>query len=113
PRKPKIKERPVFLSEFGGYSYLAEGHVYTNKSYGYGTCKTPEELTARLMARYEELVLPYIKEGLCGSIYTQISDVEDEINGLYTYDRKICKVDRNSMLKLAERIQQEIETDNA
>lgn len=112
-RKPKIKERPVFLSEFGGYSYLSEGHVYTNKSYGYGTCKTPKELTDRLTARYEELVLPYIKAGLCGSIYTQISDVEDEINGLYTYDRKICKVDKNTMLELAERIRQEIETNNA
>ncbi len=111
-RKPKIKERPVFLSEFGGYSYLAEGHVYTDKSYGYGTCRTPEELQARLTARYEELVLPYIKAGLCGSIYTQISDVEDEINGLYTYDRKVCKVDTKAMLELAECIRLEIETDN-
>ncbi len=112
-RKPKIKERPLFLSEFGGYSYLAEGHVYTNKSYGYGTCKTSKELQARLTARYAELVLPYIRTGLCGSIYTQVSDVEDEINGLYTYDRKLCKVDRNAMLELAERIRQEIEEDNA
>lgn len=113
PRKPKIKARPVFLSEFGGYSYLVENHVYTNKSYGYGTCKTSEELTTRLIARYEELVLPYIKAGLCGSIYTQISDVEDEINGLYTYDRKVCKVDKDALLQLAKRIRQEIEADDA
>lgn len=110
PRKPKIKSRPVFLSEFGGYSYLVPEHVYTNKSYGYGTCKSSEELFKRLSARYEELVLPYIKAGLCGSIYTQISDVEDEINGLYTYDRKVCKVDKASMQQLAKRIYREIES---
>ncbi len=110
PRKPKVKIRPVFLSEFGGYSYLVPEHVYTNKSYGYGTCKSSEGLFERLAARYEELVLPYIKAGLCGSIYTQISDVEDEINGLYTYDRKVCKVDKTAMQQLAERIYGEIES---
>ena len=55
------------------------------------------------------MVLPYIKAGLCGSIYTQISDVEDEINGLYTYDRRVCKVDKAAMQQLAERIYGEIE----
>ena len=108
PRKPKIKKRPVFLSEFGGYSHLVQGHVYTNKSYGYGTCKSPEELFKRIEERYEELVLPYIKAGLCGSIYTQVSDVEDEINGLYTYDRKVCKVKQADMLALADRIYSKI-----
>lgn len=110
PRKPKRKTRPVFLSEFGGYSYLVPEHVYTNKSYGYGTCKSSEALFERISARYEELVLPYIKKGLCGSIYTQISDVEDEINGLYTYDRKVCKVDKASMQQLAKKIYGEIES---
>lgn len=108
PRKPKVKQRPVFLSEFGGYSYLVPEHIYTNKSYGYGTCKTSEELFRRLEARYEELVIPYIREGLCGSIYTQLSDVEDEINGLYTYDRKVCKVNPADMLTLADRIYKEM-----
>lgn len=108
PRKPKVKHRPVFLSEFGGYSHLVQSHIYTNKSYGYGACKTREELFKRISARYEELVLPYIKEGLCGSVYTQLSDVEDEINGLYTYDRKVCKVNQTDMLKLADRIYSEM-----
>lgn len=108
-RKPKMKQRPVFLTEFGGYSYLVPKHIYTNKSYGYGTCKTAEELFKRLKARYEELVLPYIKAGLCGSVYTQLSDVEDEINGLYTYDRKVCKVKPADMLTLADRIYGELE----
>ncbi len=108
PRKPKVKQRPVLLSEFGGYSYRVPEHIYTNKSYGYGTCKNSGELFKRLEARYEELVLPYIKAGLCGSIYTQLSDIEDEINGLYTYDRKVCKVNKADMLTLADRLYNEI-----
>lgn len=107
-RKPRIRRRPVFLSEFGGYSYLEPEHIYTNKSYGYGTCKDKEELFSRIQARYEELVLPYILAGMCGSIYTQVSDVEDEINGFYTYDRKVCKVNVQKMKELSDRIYKEI-----
>lgn len=111
-KKPKKVLRPVFLSEFGGYSYKTEGHIYSNKNYGYGTCKSREELFQRIEARYEELVIPYIKDGLCGSIYTQLSDIEEEINGFYTYDRKVCKVERESMRKLSERVFKEINKKN-
>lgn len=105
-KKPVKKERPVLLSEFGGYSYLEEEHVFSDKNYGYGTCKSKEELWERIHERYKELVLPYIylPKGLCGSIYTQLSDVEDEINGLYTYDRKVCKVDKEKMKHLSDAI---------
>lgn len=103
-RKPKGKERPILLSEFGGYSYLIQEHIYSNKSYGYGTCKSSEELIERIEKRYQELVFPFLDKGLCGSIYTQLSDVEDEINGFYTYDRKICKVDLQRMKNLANLI---------
>ncbi|MBQ9142210.1 MAG: glycoside hydrolase family 2 [Lachnospiraceae bacterium] len=108
PRKPKLKEKPVFLSEFGGYSYLVPEHIYSDKNYGYGTCKSSEELFKRIEARYQELVLPYarIGNGLCGSVYTQVSDVEDEINGFYTYDRRVCKVNKQEMQKLANLIYQ-------
>ena len=46
---------------------------------------------------YEKMVLPGIKKGVCGCIYTQVSDVEDEINGLYTHDRYVCKVEKKKM----------------
>ena len=46
---------------------------------------------------YAEMVNPAIAQGLCGVVYTQLSDVEDEINGLYTYDRQVCKVDGAKM----------------
>ncbi len=108
PKRPVKKNRPVFLSEFGGYSYLVEDHVFSMKNYGYGTCRSEEELWKRIHDRYTELVLPYVylPKGLCGSVYTQLSDVEDEINGLYTYDRKVCKVDKKKMKHLANTIYQ-------
>jgi hypothetical protein len=54
------------------------------------------------------MVLPGIKGGVCGCVYTQLSDVEDEINGMYTYDREVCKVNKEKMQKLADRIFAEI-----
>ena len=104
------KERPMFLSECGGYSYLVEGHAFNpDKTYGYGACKDSEELTDRIVAMYEGMVLPGIKGGVCGCVYTQLSDVEDEINGMYTYDREVCKVNKEKMQRLVERIFSEID----
>ena len=104
------KERPMFLTECGGFSYLVKGHVFNpEKTYGYGTCKSVEELTDRIIAMYETMVLPSIKDGLCGCVYTQLSDVEDEINGMYTYDRQICKVNKTKMQNLAARITDQLE----
>ena len=53
---------------------------------------------------YENMILPFIKDGVCGCIYTQLSDVEDEINGLYTYDREICKVEKEKLLEIKDEI---------
>ena len=101
--QPKV--RPMFLSECGGFSLAVEGHRFnTEKSYGYGACKSREELTEKIMAMYRKMVLPAIEKGLCGCVYTQLSDVEDEINGLYTYDREICKVMPEKFEGLAEEI---------
>ena len=95
----------LFLSECGGYTRGVEGHLPENrKNYGYGKSNTEEELTAMVEKLYREMVLPSIPEGLCGCVYTQLSDVEGEINGLYTYDRQVCKVDRAAMRRIAEQI---------
>ena len=61
-------------------------------------------------ALYRQKVLPAIERGLCGAICTQVSDVEDEINGFLTYDRKVCKGDYATMKRLAEDLQAAIET---
>lgn len=101
--------RPLFLSECGGYSYLVPGHVYSKyNTYGYGACASEEELTDRIVEMYEEMVVPTIKQGACGCVYTQLSDVEDEINGLYTYDRKVCKVKEEKLRRVSESIDREL-----
>ena len=88
---------------------LEKNHTYSKyNTYGYGVCETHEELTNKIIKMYREMVIPAISKGLCGCIYTQVSDVEDEINGLYTYDRKVCKVVKEDMIQLAKEIESEI-----
>ena len=86
-------DRPVLISEFGGFSLKIAGHTYADKEYGYEKAKDRISLTDRIIREYQDLIIPNIKKGVCGCIYTQLSDIEDEINGFYTYDRKVCKVD--------------------
>ena len=101
--------KPIVLSEFGGFAHSVAGHIYNpDKTYGYGTCKTPEELDKKLLQLYEKHVIPQVKKGLCAAIYTQVSDVEDEINGLVTYDRKVTKPRKETMLAIAHALQAEI-----
>ena len=85
--------KPLVLSEFGGKTYKAEGHLFNpDKSYGYGGCDTLEALNEAVRKLYMDEILPSVRKGLCAAIYTQVSDVEDEINGIVTYDRKVCKL---------------------
>ena len=108
PLEPK--ERPLFVSECGGYTMAAEGHYYSKYAqYGYGASDTKEALTKDIVYMYENMIIPYVKDGVCGCVYTQLSDVEDEINGLYTYDRKVCKVVKEDMLGMAEKIYAQLE----
>ena len=100
----KPKERPMFITECGGYKLMVVDHYFGKKEYGYGACKDSDELMAKLEAMYEKMVIPGMMKGICGCIYTQLSDVEGEINGLYTYDRKVCKVDKNRMQVLKEKL---------
>ena len=105
-RKVKLSgdgKKPLVLSEFGGKTYKAEGHIFNpEKSYGYGGCDSPEALNEAVRKLYMDEVLPCIHKGLCAAIYTQVSDVEDEINGVLTYDRKLCKLKQETMLPVAE-----------
>lgn len=96
-------KRPLVLSEFGGYACKIDGHMFnTEKSYGYKTMSSTAALTESLEKLYRDEVLPMIGRGLCVTIYTQITDVEDEINGLFTYDRQVCKIDSDVMRKVAD-----------
>lgn len=107
--EPQVKDRPMFVSECGGYSMIAQGHYYSKYAqYGYGACPDSQALSQEIRNMYDGMIIPGIKKGICGCIYTQVSDVEDEINGLYSYDRKMCKVQKDVMLKIAGDIQKEI-----
>lgn len=104
PDKP---EMPVLVSECGGYSCLVPGHFFAKYArFGYGECADSRELTARIRKLYEEIILPSVPKGVCGCIYTQLCDVEDETNGLYTYDRRVCKVDGDAMREIARRLEE-------
>lgn len=95
---PKGDGRPLVLSEFGGYSRIIENHVWNrNKSFGYVMYKTKEDLTKAFKKLYEKQIIPSIKKGLSASVYTQVSDVEFEVNGIYTYDREILKIDADTI----------------
>lgn len=85
------KERATVLSEFGGYSLRVEQHSACRKLYGYGTHKSMESLNAAYKKQMQK-VKEQIPNGLCASVYTQLSDVEEEMNGIFTYDREVCKL---------------------
>ena len=115
-RKVKLKgdgKKPLVLSEFGGKTYKCDGHVFNpDKTYGYGGCDSLDALNEAVAKLYLEEVLPCVKKGLCAAIYTQVSDVEDEINGLLSYDRKVCKLKPETMLPIAESLQKAMEGNN-
>ena len=102
--------KPLVLSEFGGKTYKTEGHIFNpEKSYGYGGCEDIASLNNAVAARYLEEIVPCIRKGLCAAIYTQVSDVEDEINGLLTYDRRVEKLTETAMLPVAEALKAAME----
>ena len=105
--KAKKTDKPLFLSEFGGITHKVEGHTFGDKTYGYGSAKTREDFKKALCDLYENQVIPLKKEGLCASVYTQLSDVEDEINGLITYDRTVMKILPEEFKDISERLKNE------
>ena len=97
-------EKPLVLSEFGGYSCKIEGHAFNPvDTYGYRFFTDREKFETELIALYTEQVIPAIeKEGLNAAVLTQVSDVEDETNGLLTYDRQVQKADPEKMRSMAK-----------
>lgn len=109
PFRFKAAKKPVFLSEFGGYSYKPEGHVFNEKqTYGYRLFSDQNDYMDAVEKLYRDEIVPAVSKGLCGAVYTQLSDVEDETNGLYSYDRRVCKVDDVRMRTLAEELKGEL-----
>ena len=100
------KPLPQLLSEYGGYVYKIPEHSFNiEKTYGYRKYETREEFVAALRETYQNALLPLAAKGLCGAVYTQVSDVEDETNGLLTYDRAELKIRPEELRDLAQALQ--------
>ena len=101
----RVGDKPLVLSEFGGYACKIPGHAFNpSKTYGYRFFKERAQFEDALVALYLDEVLPCVKDGLSAAVLTQVSDVEDETNGLLTYDRQILKVHPDRMREIAERL---------
>ncbi len=90
--KPDRKGRAVVLSEYGGYNLMIPGHSWNKKNFGYRKLSDPAALLKAYEALMLEQILPAVEKGLSAAVYTQLSDVEDEVNGLWTYDRTVQKM---------------------
>lgn len=85
------KERAAVLSEIGGHTYREPDHSACEELYGYGACRDKEAL-GRAYRELTKKVKKLIPQGLCASVYTQWTDIEEEINGVYTWDREVRKI---------------------
>ena len=97
--------RPYVLSEYGGYSWNIKDHVWNEKrSFGYIMFKNTDTLSAAYKKLHEKQIIPLIKKGLCATVYTQVSDVEFEVNGIYSYDRKVLKLDAEMIKEINKKL---------
>jgi beta-galactosidase/beta-glucuronidase len=97
-KRPKPDQRAFIISEFGGYSLKVPGHMWDdNKKFGYRFYETSEMLTNAYIALLANELKPLIPQGLAAAVYTQTTDVEIEINGYLTYDRKVEKMDAEKL----------------
>lgn len=107
PIPPVKKDRRAFVvSEFGGYSQILDSHVWNKKkSFGYMMFRSKESLTNAYRRLIEKQIMPIIPKYLSAFVYTQVSDVEFEVNGILTYDREIVKIDEDTLKQLNNRMQ--------
>ena len=98
-------DRVLALTEFGGYSMAVPGHCASEKLFGYKMYHTAGDLMEAYLRLYREEILPHMEErGLSAAVYTQLSDVEEEVNGILTYDRRLCKLDKTEVRRLNRRL---------
>ena len=87
------------------YSHKVKNHVFNiDEEYGYKKFKSIDAFVKALFDVYEKQIISNIQKGLCGSVYTQVSDVEDETNGLLTYDRKVNKLEAYDFNKISDKL---------
>ncbi len=105
PTKIRTMGRPYVLSEYGGYSWNIKDHVWNAKrSFGYIMFSNSESLSKAYKNLHEMQIIPLIKKGLSATIYTQVSDVEFEVNGIYSYDRKVLKINKDTIINVNKKL---------
>lgn len=104
PIKVHSGNKPWCLTEFGGLSTKVKGHTFNNKMFGYKIFNSKQGLTKAYKNLFEKTIISQIKDGLSATVYTQVTDVEDELNGLFTYDRKVQKIDTEVLKSINERV---------
>lgn len=96
-RRRGTSDRALALTEYGGYSLRLPEHATTTREFGYRRYPDAAVLAGAFTRLHTRQIIPAIAGGLSASVYTQLSDVEDETNGLLTYDRRVVKIDEDSV----------------
>ena len=104
--KPRLDDRIFVISEYGGYQHTMSGHTWSeDKMFGlYVKFKTQQKLSEAYKKLHLKQVIPLIDKGLCATVYTQISDVENELNGIMTYDREHIKISEDILIDINKRM---------
>ena len=98
------KKQAVVLGEYGGLGLPLEGHTWQNKAnWGYQSFKGADSLFIQY-SKFVGMLEEFIPRGLSAAIYTQVSDVEGEVNGLMTYDRKVIKMPIENLNKVNSKL---------
>ncbi|MDC7124842.1 MAG: glycoside hydrolase family 2 TIM barrel-domain containing protein [Spirochaetales bacterium] len=105
-RKPSAKDKRVyFISEYGGYNLPVKEHNWNDKKhFGYRNCSSPADFEKSYSNLIRKQLIPLIKNGLSAAVYTQLTDVEIENNGFFTYDRKVLKIEKKLVYNLNNEI---------
>lgn len=96
--------RPYVLSEYGGYIYRVRRHCASADTYGYRTFHSYTDFEKAFLRLMLKDIQPLIRQGLCAAVYTQLSDIEEETNGLLTYDRRVCKISSETAAKIRRKM---------
>ena len=110
--RPK-KDRVFALTEFGGFFLQIPEHTMFGKMYGYRKFTSKEDLTSGIVSLWRKELIPGIRRGLGATVYTQVTDVEEELNGLLTYDREVTKVDEEKIREVNAQLQEVFEKNTA
>lgn len=103
-RRDEHDPRAAVLSEYGGYSHRVDGHTWCEAEFGYRRIPDRDDFEAAFVALHDRQVGPALDHGLAAIVYTQLTDVEEETNGLLTYDRRVTKIDPPVVRAMTDRL---------